>query len=183
MRLALFLSLCVLTAFSVTMIPSSALAQNCNCASYQGDVTLQGTPKDAYGFPNGFYGIQLLNNGGGNYTIHVSDRTSDGAAFASIVVTDCETGAVLVNQSFDSTIGDFNNPASIDVPVVIPAMYFTVTLTAQEFSASSLWFGDDQVLLGNPPTSQLNTQTRCYMGADPPVPTEVTTWGGLKRKF
>jgi hypothetical protein len=118
------------------------------------------------------------------YTIHVSDRTFDGAAFGAIQVTDCETGVVIVSQNFDSSIGDFNNPASIDVPVVINAQYFTVELTTQEFSGSSLWFGDDKVTVGSTPTtSQLNTETRCYFAADPPVAVETTTWGSIKQKY
>ena len=155
----------------------------CGCETVDSASNLGGTPNDAFGFPNGFYGIQLINNGGGNYTVHVSDRTEDGAAFGSIVVTDCDSGVELVNLSFDSTIGGFNNPGSIDLAVFIPAAAFRVKLTAQEFSGSSLWFGNDRVFLGNPPTSQLNTETRCYTAGDPPVPVETMSWGQLKKRF
>jgi hypothetical protein len=150
----------------------------CDCPVYASAALLGGTVQNA-----AFYSLQLLNQGGGNYLIHVYDQTFDAAAYGTIVVTDCATGAVLINQSFDSSYGNFNTPGTLDVPVVIPAANFTVTLTTMEFSASSLYFGNEQVYLGNPPTSQVNTQTRCYFAADPPTAVESVTWGQLKSRF
>jgi len=130
---------------------------SCDCTTFASASVLGGTVAEA-----AFYSVQLLNQGGGNYNVHVYDATYDAAAFGRIKVTDCQTGDVIVDQAFDSSIGNYTTPGSIDVPVVITAQFFTVELTTQEYSASSLFFGNDQVYLGNPPTSQLNTQIRCY---------------------
>jgi hypothetical protein len=153
----------------------------CPCSTFEMASALIGSDHDAYGGANGFYGVQLRALGGSNYNIHVSDRTYDSAAFGRIQVVDCQTGVVLVDQLFDSSIGDFDNPASIDVPVNIPAQFFSVTLTTQEFSGSSVWFGDSQEHVGSTPTtSQLLTATRCYDATSQPVATESVTWGRLK---
>lgn len=140
---------------------------------------LEGTPQNS-----GFYLIQLLNDGGGNYTVHVYDATNDPDAHASIVVTDCQLGTTIVDESFDSTIGAFGSPASVDVPVIINATSFHVQMTAGEFSYSRICFGDSTfTYLG--PGNGGNAEDTMYWNfeADPPVPAEPTTWGRIKSLF
>jgi hypothetical protein len=144
---------------------SPALAGTCESVQL-----LEAPQLDVLNSGGGFYSIQFRRIAGNDYEIHVADRTADSAANANIVVTDIDTTAELVNQSFNSSIGDFQNPGTLDVPVTLPisAVNIEVTLTAQEFSKSSIFFGTDQIIVGNPPTSQINTDTRCYVvNSDP----------------
>lgn len=122
---------------------------------------LDGDPRTA-----SFFSIQLRRISGTDYEIHLFDRTFDNNAFGRITVTDCDTGAVIIDKRYPASpgpfVGDFNNPGSFSEALTIPAARFSVLMESSKFSTSSIFFGDDRLAIGNPPTSQIQNETRCF---------------------
>jgi hypothetical protein len=109
----------------------------------EGVDALAGEALDCTGWPNGFYSIQLRWLEGTNYQVHVHDHTSDDSAYGRIEVS--TGGDVLVDRTYDSSIGTHNEPGSVDEAITIDASSFSVTLTAMEQSGSCVIFGNDLI--------------------------------------
>ena len=127
---------------------------------------LEGSQQNAGGYLQGFFSIQLRRISGDDYQIHVYDRTEDVDAYGSIVVTDLGTQQVILSKRFPAAAGpgygSFNSPGSYDEALTITANNFRVYLEVQEYSGSSLFFGDDRISHWHPPTDHMIWESRDY---------------------